>query len=154
MKRNSIFSIFKALIIMSVIVVISGCTQANNANTSSSGGSSAAELAGVWDVIQQSSNTLMGYAYYEGSGETIYLATTRNNGHSFQKVPGVEAKIKNGKISMGPAGHTTEYEVKKEGAELKLYPILGGTTHSQAAYTLRKDPAHASWGNGIKTATP
>ena len=100
MKRNSIFSIFETLIIMSVIVVISGCTQANNANTNSSGGISAAELTGVWDVIVQSSNDLIGYAYYEGSGETIYLAKTNNNGLTFQKVPGIEAKIKNGKENL------------------------------------------------------
>ena len=152
MKRNSIFSIFGALIIMSVIVVISGCTQTNNANTSSSS-ISAAELAGVWDVTQlQPSNNFLGYAYYEGSGETIYMARTPDNGHTFQRMHGIEVKFKNGKITIGPVGHMTEFVVKKEGAELKLYPILGGTTHSQANYTLRKDPAHASWGNGIKTA--
>jgi|GEM_PF-4480622 len=147
--------------------VMSGCNQGTGGtgNTSGSGGLipggvlpavSAADITGLWKVTQggHSSPAAEMYLYYEGSGETVYLAQTSDNGATFNKITGVAFKFKDGRVVQEAGGHQSKFAVKKEGNTLKLYAISpdGTMMASTPAYTLEKDetPAHSAWGAAIK----
>lgn len=149
--------------------VMSGCNQVTGGtgNTSGSGGLipgsvlpavSAADITGLWKVTQDgpSSPSTVMYAYYEGSGETVYTAVTPDNGDTFYKITGMAFKFKDGRVVQEAGGQQNKFAVKKEGNTLKLYPISpdGTMMASTPAYTFEKDetPAHSAWGNKIKNA--
>ena len=158
---------FAAVLVIGLMV---GCNQ----GTSSAGGTgsqtpgsqtpgsavppavSAADITGVWKVTQGFSGMPYPvYAYYEGSGEIIYIAYTTDNGMSFEKLHGATLKFKDGRVVLETGSHSQKNAVKKEGSTLKLYAMdpTGTMIASTPSYILEKDTAHSGWGAKIKSAT-
>ena len=144
--------------------VMSGCNQGTGGTGNTSGSSgliqgsvlpavSAADITGLWKATEGGPpSPVVMYAYYEGSGETVYTAVTPDNGDHFLKLHGF--KFKDGRIVKEIGSTQNKFAVKKEGNTLKLYPISpdGTMMASTSAYTLEKDtdPAHSGWGAKIK----
>ena len=165
MKRNSIFSIFGALIIMSAVTGMSGCNQPNSASKDTPTPQmpnlidvpkiAEVKLNALWEV-KQNGNHLF-YAFKEAASKDIYLAYTPDNGSTFKKMTGIEdVKFEDGRISMKQGGQVQKYAVKENGTTLELYLMHGDKAVGVKQFILEKDTdsTHASWGNSIKTATP
>ena len=163
MKRNSIFSIFGALIIMSAVTGMSGCNQPNSASKNPSTPQmpnlidvpkiAEVKLNALWEVKQNGNHFC--YAFKEATSKDIYLAYTPDNGSTFKKIPGIEeVKFEDGRISMKQGGQVRKYAVKENGTALELYLMYGDKATGIKQFILEKDTdsSHASWGNGIKTA--
>lgn len=163
MKRNSIFSIFGALIIMSAVTGMSGCNQPNSASKNPPTPQllnfiaippiEEAKLNALWEIRQQNSSAILYYAFKETGNNTIYVAQMIS-GSSFRKIPNLTMKFENGRIIMNQNGQELKYAVKENGNTLELYQMLGNKVVDQKVFILKKDtdPSHASWGNNIKTA--
>lgn len=165
MKRNSIFSIFGALIIMSAVTGMSGCNQPNSASKDTPTPQmpnlidvpkiAEGKLNALWEV-KQNGNSLC-YAFKEAASPDIYLAYPTGSVPPFKKMPGIEdVKFEDGRISMKQGGQVQKYAVKENGTTLELYPMHGDKAVGVKQFILEKDTdsSHASWGNDIKTATP